>query len=104
MQPNNPNQFTEKAYGAISRTPEIAKSNNHQKIESEHLFKALLEQKGLANSIFNRAEVSLVKLEAKTDAFIASQPKVANVSESVYLGQSLDSLLDRAEKYRTQFD
>ncbi len=103
MQPNNPNQFTEKAYAAISQTPEIAKSNNHQKIESEHLFKALLEQQGLANSIFNRVGVSLVKLREKTDAFIAGQPKVANVSESVYLGQSLDSLLDRAEKYRTQF-
>lgn len=103
MQPNNPNQFTEKAYSAISRTPEIAKSNHHQKIESEHLFKALLEQEGLASSIFNRAGVSLVKLREKTDTFIAGQPKVSGASESVYLGQSLDKLLDRAEKYRTQF-
>ena len=44
MQPTNPNQFTENAWGAITRTPEIAKAANHQQIHSEHLLMALLEQ------------------------------------------------------------
>ena len=47
MQPNNPNQFTEKAWEAISRTPDIAKTSQNQQIEAEHLMKALLEQNGL---------------------------------------------------------
>lgn len=103
MQPTNPNKFTEKAWSAIVRTTEIAKESKHQQIESEHLLKALLEQDGLANSIFNKANVSITRLKDRTEEFINKQPKVSSVSDSVYLGRSLDTLLDRAEKYRIEF-
>jgi len=103
MQPTNPNQFTEKAWEALAQTPEIAKQNRQQQIESEHLFKALLEQEGLANSIFNKASLSPARLRERTDDFIARQPKISNPSDSVYLGRSLDTLLDRAEKWRKDF-
>jgi len=100
MQPTNPNQFTEKAWEAIVRTPDIVKQTQQQKIETEHLFKALLEQEGLATSIFNKAEVNVQRLRDYTEQFINSQPKVSGSSTSVYLGQSLDVLLDRAEQWR----
>jgi ATP-dependent Clp protease ATP-binding subunit ClpB len=103
MQPTNPNQFTEKAWEAIARTPEIAKQNSQQQIESEHLFKSLIEQEGLASSIFDKAEISLQRLRDRSDDFIRRQPKISNPGESVYLGKSLDSLLDRAEKTRKEF-
>ncbi len=103
MQPTNPNQFTEKAWEAIVRTPEVAKANQHQQIETEHLMKSLLEGEGLTNSIFSKANVSLTRLRDKTDQFISAQPKLSNTSESIYLGRSLDSLLDRAEAYRKEF-
>ena len=103
MQPTNPNQFTEKAWSAIARTPDLAKQAGQQQIESEHLMQSLLEQEGLASAIFTKAEVNLQHLREKTADFIARQPKVSNVSGSVYLGSSLDSLLDRADKYRQQF-
>ncbi len=103
MQPTNPNQFTEKAWEAIVQTQNIAKQNKHQQIESEHLMQSLLEQEGLAASIFNKVGVSLPRLRDKTADFIASQPKVSKPSDSVYLGRSLDSLLDRAEKFRQEF-
>ncbi len=104
MQPTNPEKFTEKAWEAIVKTPDIAKQNQHQQIESEHLLKSLLEEEGLAVSIFNKADVSITRLRDKIDEFINRQPKVKNVSESVYLGKSLDTLLDRAEKYRKEFE
>ena len=104
MQPNNPNQFTEKAWEAIVRTPDIAKQNSHQQIESEHLMKALSEEEGLATSIFNKANLSVPKLREQTEAFIRRQPKVSNPGESVYLGRSLDSLLDRSEGFRKEFE
>ncbi|MFW6358113.1 MAG: ATP-dependent chaperone ClpB [Chroococcales cyanobacterium] len=104
MQPTNPNQFTEKAWEAVVRTPDIAKQNQHQQIESEHLMKSLLEQEGLATSIFNKADVSVQRLRDKTDEFINKQPKVSNTSGSVYLGRSLDTLLDRADKHRKDFE
>ncbi|MGY6529498.1 MAG: ATP-dependent chaperone ClpB [Cyanobacterium sp.] len=103
MQPNNPQQFTEKAWSAIARTPDIAKENNHQQIETEHLLKALLEQKGLAVSIFNKTDANVSRVRDKTEQFIASQPKVKNIGESVYLGRALDRLLDQAENYRKEF-
>ncbi|BAU67171.1 ATP-dependent Clp protease, ATP-binding subunit [Stanieria sp. NIES-3757] len=104
MQPTNPQKFTEKAWQAIVRTPDIAKENKHQQIESEHLLKALIEEEGLANSIFNKANISVQRVRDKTDEFINRQPKVSNLGESVYLGRSLDTLLDRAENHRKEFD
>ncbi|MEI6381508.1 MAG: ATP-dependent chaperone ClpB [Cyanobacteriota bacterium ELA615] len=103
MQPSNPNQFTEKAWEAIARTPEIAKANKQQQLESEHLLKSLLEGEGLAESVFAKAQVNVSRLRDKTEQFIAAQPKLSNVSESVYLGKSLDTLLDRAEDYRKSY-
>jgi ATP-dependent Clp protease ATP-binding subunit ClpB len=103
MQPTNPNQFTEKAWQAIVRTPEIAKEAKHQQIESEHLMQALLEQEGLATSVFNKAEVNVQNLRDRTTEFINKQPKISNAGGSVYLGNSLDKLLDRADGYRKDF-
>ncbi|MCS6812046.1 MAG: AAA family ATPase, partial [Cyanobacteria bacterium] len=100
MQPNNPNQFTEKAWEAIARTPEIAKSYQHQNLESEHLLKALLEQEGLATSILNKAGINPQRWRDRTDEFLNRQPKVSGSGTAVYLGRSLDTLLDRAEAYR----
>ncbi|MGC9505664.1 ATP-dependent chaperone ClpB [Baaleninema sp.] len=103
MQPTNPNQFTEKAWEAIARTPDVAKQANQQQIESEHLMQSLLEGEGLAASIFSRAGVAVASLQEKTRDFIQKQPKVTGSSTSVYLGRSLDSLLDRADSYRKEY-
>lgn len=103
MQPTNPNQFTEKAWAAIARTPDIAKQAKQQQIESEHLMVALLEQEGLAISIFNKLEVSVAQLRERTEGFINKQPQVSGTATSVYLGRSLDSLLDRADGYRKEY-
>ncbi|MEO1521412.1 MAG: Clp protease N-terminal domain-containing protein, partial [Cyanobacteria bacterium J06633_2] len=104
MQPNNPNQFTEKAWEAIARTPDIAKQLQQQQIESEHLMRSLLEQEGLVTSILNKANVSVERVRDYTEQFIQKQPKVSGASTSVYLGRSLDSLLDRADAYRKDYD
>ncbi len=104
MQPNNPQKFTAKAWQAIANVQDIAKQSQQQQVETEHLFKSLIEEEGLASSIFNKADVSVQLLRNKVDQFINSQPKVSNANGSVFLGRSLDSLLDRSEKYRTEFD
>ncbi len=103
MQPTNPNQFTEKAWEAIAHTPDIVKQYQQQQIESEHLMKALLELEGLASSILTKAGANGQKLRDRTEQFIQSQPKISGSSSSVYLGRSLDTLLDRADAYRKEF-
>jgi ATP-dependent Clp protease ATP-binding subunit ClpB len=104
MQPTNPNQFTEKAWEAVVRTPDIVKEAHQQQIESEHLLQALLEQDGLASSIFNKAEVNVQRLRDRATEFINRQAKLSTPSSSVYLGRSLDTLLDRADGYRKEFE
>ncbi|MDX2229510.1 MAG: ATP-dependent chaperone ClpB [Leptolyngbyaceae cyanobacterium bins.349] len=103
MQPTNPNQFTEKAYQAIAQAADIAKQAQNQQIESDHLMKALLEQDGLASSVFKKLDVNVQQLRDRTDEFIRKQPKVSGTGGNVYLGRSLDTLLDRADNYRKQF-
>jgi ATP-dependent Clp protease ATP-binding subunit ClpB len=102
MQPTQ-NQFTEKAWEAIVRTPEMSKAAQQQQIESEHLMKSLLEEDGLAISIFNKASVNVQKLGDRTEEFINRQPKITGGNASGYLGRSMDTLLDRAEQAQKSF-
>ncbi len=103
MQPTNPNQFTEKAWEAIVRTPDIAKQAQQQQLESEHLMKSLLEQDGLATSVFNKLGADMQRMRDRTGDYINRQPKISGAGSSVYLGRSLDTLLDRAEQYRKDY-
>jgi len=103
MQPTNPNQFTEKAWEALVRTPDIAKQAQHQQIESEHLMRALLEQEGLTTSVLNKLGVNVQQVRDRTEEFLRKQPKVSGGGSNIYLGSSLDTLLDRAETYRKQY-
>jgi ATP-dependent Clp protease ATP-binding subunit ClpB len=103
MQPNNPEQFTEKAFGAIAAAQDIARQAKQQNLESDHIFKALLDGAGIAPSIFNKLGIGLPRLLAYTEQFTNRQPKVTGASESVYLGRSTDQLLDRAEVHRKEF-
>ncbi|MBE9140758.1 ATP-dependent chaperone ClpB [Nodosilinea sp. LEGE 07088] len=102
MQPTQ-NLFTEKAWDAIVRSQDIAKQGQQQQIETDHLLLALLDQEGLASSIFAKLGVTVQQLRDRTEAFINSQPKVSGSGSSVYLGKSLDTLLDRAEKYKKEY-
>jgi ATP-dependent Clp protease ATP-binding subunit ClpB len=103
MQPNNPQQFTEKAWQVITRTLDLAKSAQQQQMETEHLFKALLEQEGLATNILSKAGLNINKLQELTENFIQKQPRISGSSSSIYLGKFLDQLLDRSEDYRKEY-
>lgn len=72
------------AWQAIVSSPDIAKENKHQIVETEHLMKALLEQKnGLARRIFSKAGVDNTRLLEATDKFIQRQPKVILIQRTV---------------------
>lgn len=102
MQPNQA-KMTDKAWEAIVQASELAKQAQQQNIESDHLMKALLEQEGIAVSVFNKLGVSVQRLRDRTDDFINRQPKLKESVSSVYMGRSLDTLLDRSEKFRQEF-
>lgn len=73
------------AWQSIVSSPDVAKENKQQIVETEHLMKALLEQKnGLARRIFSKIGVDNTKVLEATDKFIQRQPKVTN--ECLFLG------------------
>ncbi|XP_077223452.1 chaperone protein ClpB3, chloroplastic-like [Tasmannia lanceolata] len=97
-------EFTEMAWQAIVLSPEVAKESKHQIVETEHLMKALLEQKnGLARRIFSKAGVDNTRLLEATDKYIQRQPKVLGESSGSMLGRELEALIQRARDYMKEY-
>lgn len=97
-------EFTEMAWQAIVSSPEVAKENKHQIVETEHLMKSLLEQKnGLARRIFSKAGVDNTRLLEATDKFIQRQPKVLGESAGSMLGRDMEGLMQRARDFKKEY-
>ena len=74
----NPSEYTEMAWEGLLGAVNAARDSKQQVVESEHLMKALLEQKdGLARRIFTKAGLDNTSVLQATDDFISKQPKVA---------------------------
>lgn len=103
MQPTDPSKFTDTAWEAIVKSQDVARRYQHQYLEVEHVAIALVEQKSLANRILTRAGILPEKLLQQLNAFAVRQSKVPNTTE-LYLGRSLDLMLDKAEEARTNWN
>jgi ATP-dependent Clp protease ATP-binding subunit ClpB len=103
MQPTDPSKFTDTAWEAIVKSQEVVRRYQHQYLEVEHVAIALVEQKSLANRILTRAGILPEKLLQQLNAFAVRQAKVPNTTE-LYLGRSLDVMLDKAEEARTNWN
>ncbi|BAU42854.1 ATP-dependent chaperone ClpB [Leptolyngbya sp. O-77] len=104
MQPTDPSKFTEKAWEAIVKSQDVARSYRQQNLEVEHVAIALLDQEGLANTILDKAGMESARLRQQLDSFAARQPKVnTNDLSQLFLGRGLDTFLDRAEDARKVF-
>ncbi|CAD0232539.1 MULTISPECIES: ATP-dependent chaperone ClpB [Planktothrix] len=99
MQPTDPTKFTDKAWEAVVKSQDVARRFQNQNLEVEHLITALLEQNGLATNLMSRAGVDTDIFGQQLEAFTKRQPRVGRI-EHLYLGQSLDILLDKAEEAR----
>ena len=76
--------------------PEIASNAQQQIVETEHLCKALFEQKdAFAVRIVTEAGADPVAAAGFIDRFISRQPKVSGGAQQV-LGRHLESLVDNA--------
>ncbi|XP_047970648.1 chaperone protein ClpB4, mitochondrial-like isoform X1 [Salvia hispanica] len=96
-------EFTEMAWDGILGAVDAAKDSKHQVVETEHLMKALLEQKdGLARRIFTKAGVDNTSLLQSTHDFISQQPKVSGDTTGPIVGPHFTSLLENARKCKKQ--
>jgi ATP-dependent Clp protease ATP-binding subunit ClpB len=99
VQPTDATKFTDKAWEAIVKSQEVARRFQNQYLEVEHLALALLEQEGLTQRILNRAGVEPTRLFQQLESYTKVQPKLPRIDQ-LYLGKSLDVMLDRAESAR----
>jgi ATP-dependent Clp protease ATP-binding subunit ClpB len=102
MQPTDSTKFTDKAWEAIVKSQDAIRRFQQQQLEVEHLVIALLEQNGLANRILTKADVDPTRMVQQLEAFTQRQPKVGK-SDQLYLGRSLDLMLDRADAIRSNW-
>jgi ATP-dependent Clp protease ATP-binding subunit ClpB len=100
MQPTDPNKFTDKAWEAIVQSQDVVRRYKHQNLEVEHLLIAMLEQpEGTAGQILTKVNVESPQLFQQIDDFARRQPTLGTV-EQLYVGYSVEKLLDRAEVIR----
>ena len=104
MQPTDPNKFTTKAWDAIFEAQSVARRFTHQYMEVEHVLVALLEQsEGIGHSILKKVSLDPELLLKELETFAKRQARVRVSKDSnLYLGQSLDRLLDQAEASRQE--
>ncbi|HIK31842.1 MAG TPA: ATP-dependent chaperone ClpB [Oscillatoriales cyanobacterium M59_W2019_021] len=102
MQPTDPTQFTDKAWDAIVNSQDVAKRYQNQYLEVEHVALALLEHSDLAQQILQAVGVEPETLAQQLDTFAKRHPKVYRIDQ-LYLGRSLDTMLDKADAARQNF-
>ncbi|XP_073292726.1 chaperone protein ClpB4, mitochondrial-like [Primulina huaijiensis] len=96
-------EFTEMAWDGVIGAVDAARENKQQVVETEHLMKALLEQKdGLARRIFTKAGVDNTSLLQSIDSFISQQPKVMGDTTGPIMGSHLSAMLDIARKFKKE--
>ncbi|MEO0435150.1 MAG: ATP-dependent chaperone ClpB [Cyanobacteria bacterium J06656_5] len=101
MQPSNPDKFTAKAWDAIVEAQEVARRFRQQYLEVEHVMVALIEQQGLADTVLTKANLDPSLISQELEAFAQRQARGrASADSNLYLGQSLDRMLDQAEAAR----
>ncbi len=103
MQPTDPSKFTDKAWEAIVKSQDVARRFQNQQLEVEHLVIALLEQNGLASTVFLRAGIDPESLTQQLEAFTKRQPRLGKI-DHLYLGRGLDLMLDQAEEIKQDWE
>ncbi|MGB3614913.1 MAG: Clp protease N-terminal domain-containing protein, partial [Elainellaceae cyanobacterium] len=100
MQPTDPSKFTDSAWDAIVNSQDVVRRFRQQQLEVEHLAIALLElQDSFANQLLSLLGADASRLEQQLTAYAKRQAKGPD-GDQLYLGRSLDQLLDRAESIR----
>jgi len=93
----NLNKFTLKAQEAIQKSLEIAQEHQHQAVENQHLFLALLDpSQETVGALLAKLEVPIERVRLIVQEALKSLPKVSGASVSTpYLGSSAKKVMDQ---------
>ncbi|MCR9124785.1 MAG: ATP-dependent chaperone ClpB [Rhodobacteraceae bacterium] len=97
------NKFTERSRGFIQAAQTIAMRENHQRLQPEHVLKALLDDdQGLARNLIGRAGGDAAAVAKAADAAMARIAKVSGDAGQVYLDGATAKVLGEAETLATK--
>jgi ATP-dependent Clp protease ATP-binding subunit ClpB len=95
------NRFTESVQQGLGAAQSKAARHGHQQVDVEHLLASLLEQeRGLAGSILNKAEINADAVKQRVEQELQRLPKVsgpAGAPDQIYVTGRLNRLLAQAE-------
>jgi ATP-dependent Clp protease ATP-binding subunit ClpB len=95
----NAEKFTVKTQSVLSRSQEIAMTYNNQYVENLHILKAMTENdEYVVNYLLKKCNVNTTLLSQIIDKEIETLPKVSG-SSTIYLSQTVNTVLQRAYKY-----
>ena len=94
-------KLTNRSRAAIAEAEAVARTYNHQEVDTLHLIKALLEQdQGLVAPLLERADFPVAAFARLLDDKLAKKSKVQGAD--TYIGRELKSALDDAFKAQKQ--
>jgi ATP-dependent Clp protease ATP-binding subunit ClpB len=96
-------KLTERARGFMQAAQTIALREQNQQLETQHLLKALLDDReGLAAELLRAAGADPRKAADEADAAVRALPKVQGGGDRMYMASSLARALDAAEQAATK--
>ncbi len=99
----NPDDFTNSAWQGIIDAKDLALTENHQTLETEHLFLSLLKKNEIAIKIIERSGGVIKNLRTEIENFIKKQPKMLQVQESIFFGKNISLSISRAKNIQQSF-
>ena len=96
-------KFTERSRGFLQAAQTIAIREGNQRVVSEHLLKALMDDdQGLAANLIARSGGDAQAVRRAVDETVAKLPKVSGGDGQVYVDTSLVRVMDEAQKIAKQ--
>ena len=99
----NPDDFTNSAWQGIIDAKDLALTEKHQTLETEHLFWSLLKKNEIAIKIIERSGGVIKNLRTEIENFIKNQPKMLQAQESIFFGKNISLSISRAKNIQQSF-
>ncbi len=99
----NPDDFTNIAWQGIIDAKDLALTEKHQILETEHLFLSLLKKNEIAIKIIERSGGVIKNLRTEIENFIKNQPKMLQAQESIFFGKNISLSISRAKNIQQSF-
>ncbi len=100
----NPDDFTDLALQGIIDAKDLAISECHQTLETEHLLYSLIKNNELAIKAIDMSGGSRKNLLINIEGFIKNEPKMQKAQESVFFGKNISLAIAKAKDIKRSFN